>query len=214
MYKYFKRLLDIVMAFILLTLLSPIMLAVTILILLQRDGPVLFKQERPGKNGEIFEVHKFRTMSTTLQKDGRKLSDMERISKLGNFLRKTSLDELPQFFDILRGKMSFIGPRPLVKAYLPLYNERQMRRHEVLPGISGWAQVNGRNTITWEEKFELDVYYVDHMSFWLDIKIFFMTLKNVLKRDGINSSESNTMEPFLGTKEPENAQKETVAAGE
>ena len=212
-YRYIKRFIDIVLSFILLIVLSPLIGIVALLILLQHDGPILFKQERPGKDGKIFMLHKFRTMSTVTEKDGRTLSDMERISKFGNFLRKTSIDELPQFFDILRGKMSFIGPRPLVKNYLPLYNKRQMRRHEVLPGISGWAQINGRNTISWEEKFELDVYYVDHMSFALDVKIFFLTLKNVIMRSGINSSESNTMEPFLGTPETSDT-KQTVAAGD
>ena len=205
MYKYVKRVLDFIMALVLIIISSPIMLVVSILILIKRDGPVLFKQERPGKDGKIFLLHKFRTMSTITEKDGRPLSDMERMSKLGSFLRKTSLDELPQFFDILSGKMSFIGPRPLVKAYLELYTPEQMRRHEVLPGLSGWAQINGRNTISWEEKFELDVYYVDHISFGLDVKIFFTTLKNVLLRVGINSSEANTMEPFKGTKAAEPA---------
>lgn len=199
MYKYVKRVLDFIMALILIIVSSPVMLVVSILILIKRDGPVLFRQERPGKDGKIFLLHKFRTMSTITEKDGRQLSDMERMSRLGSFLRKTSLDELPQFFDIISGKMSFIGPRPLVKSYLELYTPEQMRRHEVLPGISGWAQINGRNTISWEEKFELDVYYVDHMSFGLDIKIFFTTLKNVILRVGINSSEENTMEPFRGT---------------
>lgn len=214
MYKYIKRVLDFIMALLLIVISSPIMLVVAILILIQRDGPVLFKQERPGKDGKIFLLHKFRTMSTITEKDGRKLSDMERMSKLGSFLRKTSLDELPQFFDIISGKMSFIGPRPLVKSYLELYTPEQMRRHEVLPGISGWAQINGRNSISWEEKFELDVYYVDNMSFGLDVKIFFTTLKNVLLRVGINSSEENTMEPFRGTSRTEEQPVVTVGESE
>ncbi len=213
MYKYVKRVMDFIMALIFIIVLSPVMLIVALLILIQRDGPIFFRQERPGKDGKIFLLHKFRTMSTITERDGRQLSDMERISKLGNFLRKTSLDELPQFFDILSGKMSFIGPRPLVKSYLELYTPEQMRRHEVLPGISGWAQINGRNSISWEEKFELDVYYVDNMSFGLDVKIFFTTLKNVLLRVGINSSEDNTMEPFRGTPKAEE-QPTTVAAGD
>lgn len=212
MYKYIKRIIDFIMALILIIISSPVMLVVSVLILIKRDGPILFKQERPGKDGKIFMLHKFRTMSTITEKDGRQLSDMERMSKLGSFLRKTSLDELPQFFDIISGKMSFIGPRPLVKGYLELYTPEQMRRHEVLPGISGWAQINGRNSISWEEKFELDVYYVDHMSFGLDVKIFFTTLKNVLLRVGINSSEDNTMEPFRGT--PKKEEQTTVAVGE
>jgi len=209
-YKYVKRILDFVAALLLIVISSPIMLVVSILILMQRDGPVLFRQERPGKDGKIFLLHKFRTMSTITEKDGRQLSDMERMSKLGSFLRKTSLDELPQFFDIISGKMSFIGPRPLVKSYLELYTPEQMRRHEVLPGISGWAQINGRNSISWEEKFELDVYYVDNMSFGLDVKIFFTTLKNVILRVGINSSEDNTMEPFRGTVKAEESFAVTV----
>lgn len=214
MYKYIKRVLDFIMALLLIILSSPIMLVVSFLILIKRDGPVLFKQERPGKNGKIFLLHKFRTMSTITEKDGRKLSDMERMTKLGSFLRKTSLDELPQFFDILSGKMSFIGPRPLVKSYLELYTPEQMRRHEVLPGLSGWAQINGRNTIGWEEKFELDIYYVDHISFGLDLKIFFTTLKNVLLRVGINSSEEDTMEPFLGSAKADVSTAVTVSENE
>ena len=214
MYKYIKRVLDFIMALLLVIISSPVMLVVSILILIQRDGPVLFKQERPGKDGKIFLVHKFRTMSTITEKDGRELSDMERMSKLGSFLRKSSLDELPQFFDILSGKMSFIGPRPLMKSYLELYTPEQARRHEVLPGISGWAQINGRNSITWEEKFELDVYYVDNMSFGLDIKIFFTTIKNVLLGVGINSSDENTMESFRGTVKAEEQLVATVGESE
>lgn len=204
MYKYIKRGLDFTAALMLLTVLSPLMLVVAILIKLNRDGPVLFKQERPGLNGKIFTVLKFRTMSVkTHDKKGRELTDFERMSKIGNLLRKTSIDELPQFINILKGDMSFIGPRPLLTEYLELYSPEQMRRHEVRPGISGWAQVNGRNSITWEEKFLLDVEYVDNISFAMDVKIFVRTILNVLKQDGINTDASNTMEKFTGTQKEE-----------
>lgn len=200
MYKYIKRGLDFTVAFAALLILSPLMLIVAILIKLNRDGPVLFKQERPGRGGKIFTVYKFRTMSVrTCDENGRELSDFERMSKIGSFLRKTSIDELPQFINILKGDMSFIGPRPLLTEYLELYTPEQMRRHEVRPGISGWAQVNGRNTITWEEKFRYDVEYVDNLSFRMDMNIFIKTILNVLKQDGINSDEANTMEKFQGT---------------
>ena len=201
MYRYIKRVMDFTVALTALIILSPLMLIVALLIKLNRDGPVLFKQKRPGLGGKIFTVYKFRTMSVkTHDEQGRELSDFERMSKIGNLLRKTSVDELPQFINILKGDMSFIGPRPLLTEYLELYTPEQMRRHEVRPGISGWAQVNGRNTITWEEKFMLDVEYVDNMSFGMDIKIFVRTILNVLKQDGINSDAANTMEKFQGTK--------------
>lgn len=201
MYRYIKRVIDFTVALTALVILSPLMLIVALLIKLNRDGPVLFKQKRPGLGGKIFTVYKFRTMSVkTHDEQGRELSDFERMSKIGNLLRKTSVDELPQFINILKGDMSFIGPRPLLTEYLELYTPEQMRRHEVRPGISGWAQVNGRNTITWEEKFMLDVEYVDNMSFGMDIKIFVRTILNVLKQDGINSDAANTMEKFQGTK--------------
>lgn len=204
MYKYIKRGMDFAVAFVALLVLSPLMLIVSILIKLNRDGPVLFKQKRPGINGKIFTVYKFRTMSVkTHDENGRELSDFERMSKIGNLLRKTSIDELPQFINILKGDMSFIGPRPLLTEYLELYTPEQMRRHEVRPGISGWAQVNGRNTITWEEKFSYDVEYVDKMSLKMDIYILIKTVLNVLKQDGINSGEANTMEKFRGTEKEE-----------
>jgi len=204
MYRFIKRVLDFVIALAMLIVFSPLMLLACILIKSNNDGPILFKQKRPGKNGKIFTVYKFRTMSVhTHDKDGRELSDFERMSKVGNLLRKTSVDELPQLINILKGEMSFIGPRPLLVEYLDLYTPEQMRRHEVSPGISGWAQANGRNTLTWEEKFEHDVYYVDNLSFSLDMKIFFMTIMNVLKQDGINSDNANTMEKFTGTKTEE-----------
>ena len=200
MYRYVKRVFDFVIALIMLIVLSPLMLIASLLIKLNNDGPVFFKQKRPGKNGKIFTVYKFRTMSVkTHDEDGRELSDFERMSKTGSLLRKTSVDELPQLINILKGEMSFIGPRPLLVEYLDLYTPEQMRRHEVAPGISGWAQVNGRNTLTWEEKFAYDVYYVDNLSLKLDLKIFFMTIMNVLKQDGINSDNANTMDKFTGT---------------
>lgn len=204
MYKYIKRGMDFAVAFVALLVFSPLMLIVSILIKLNRDGPVLFKQKRPGINGKIFTVYKFRTMTVkTHDENGRELSDFERMSKIGNLLRKTSVDELPQFINILKGDMSFIGPRPLLTEYLELYTPEQMRRHEVRPGISGWAQVNGRNTITWEEKFRYDVEYVDKMSLKMDIYILIKTVLNVLKQDGINSGEANTMEKFRGTEKEE-----------
>ncbi|MCQ2480388.1 MAG: sugar transferase [Clostridia bacterium] len=200
MYKFFKRLFDIVASLLILTVFSPLMLAVCIAVKISDGGHILFKQKRPGKNGKIFTVYKFRTMKEKLtDENGNPLSDMERMTALGSFLRKTSIDELPQFVNVLKGEMSFIGPRPLLCEYLPLYSKEQMRRHDVRPGITGWAQVNGRNAISWEEKFAYDVYYVDNMSLSLDLKIIFMTVKNVLTHSGINSSEANTMEKFQGT---------------
>lgn len=200
MYKYIKRIMDFSVALVALVALSPLMIIVAVLIKMNHDGPVLFKQKRPGLYGRIFTVYKFRTMSVKTYDDlGRELSDFERMSKIGNILRKTSIDELPQFINILKGDMSFIGPRPLLTEYLELYTPEQMRRHEVRPGISGWAQVNGRNTITWEEKFRYDVEYVDNMSLKMDLNILIKTILNVLKQDGINSNEANTMEKFHGT---------------
>ena len=202
MYKYIKRSLDLSTALFLGIILSPVMLIAAILIAVNRDGPILFKQERPGKDGKIFTVYKFRTMSTMLRdKNGNELSDFDRMTKIGKILRKTSIDELPQLFNIIKGEMSFIGPRPLLKEYLELYSPEQMRRHDVLPGISGWAQVNGRNTLTWDEKFAYDVYYVDHYSFKMDLKIFIKTIENVVSQDGINSDSENTMEKFEGNRE-------------
>lgn len=200
MYRYFKRLMDFICSLILLCVFSPLMLIISVAIRLNDGGPALFKQKRPGKDGKIFTLYKFRTMSVvTHDKDGNQLSDMQRMTNIGSFLRKTSLDELPQFVNVLKGDMSFIGPRPLLCEYLDLYTPYQSRRHEVSPGISGWAQVNGRNAISWEEKFDHDVYYVDHMSLILDIKILFMTLKNTLMHSDINCSNDNTMEKFTGT---------------
>lgn len=202
MYKYIKRITDLIVALLLTVILSPIMIFAAVFIAAKHDGPVLFKQKRPGKNGKIFTVYKFRTMSTKLYDDsGKKLTDFERMTEVGRFLRKTSIDELPQLFNIIKGEMSFIGPRPLLPEYLELYSPEQMRRHDVLPGISGWAQVNGRNTLTWDEKFAYDIYYVDHYSFKMDMRIFFKTIENVLCQSGINSDGENTMEKFKGNKE-------------
>jgi lipopolysaccharide/colanic/teichoic acid biosynthesis glycosyltransferase len=162
-------------------------------------SPVLFGQERPGYKGKIFKIYKFRTMRDLRDKDGRLLPDAERLTKLGSFLRSTSLDELPELFNVLRGEMSWVGPRPLLVAYLERYTPEQNRRHDVLPGITGWAQVNGRNAISWEQKFAFDVWYVDHWTFWLDIKILLMTVGKVVKRDSINTASGEIMPEFMGS---------------
>lgn len=195
-YIKIKTILDFILAVIMLIILSPVMLVTAILIKFTSKGSILFKQKRPGKNGKIFTVYKFRTMITTTTKKGKTLSDVERMTKLGKLLRKTSIDELPQLFNIIKGDMSFIGPRPLLVRYLPYYTKQQRRRHEVKPGISGWAQVNGRNAISWEQKFKLDVWYVDNISFKLDLKIFFMTIAKIFKHEGINNSKEITMTYF------------------
>ncbi len=206
MYKYIKRALDFCAALGAIIVLSPVLLIVALLVKTKLGSPVLFKQERPGmidkKTGEekIFTLCKFRTMTDERDENGELLPDEIRLTKFGKFLRSTSIDELPEFINILKGDMSFIGPRPLLVRYLPLYSEEQHRRHLVRPGLSGWAQVNGRNTVSWEEKFNLDVEYVDKMSFLLDVKIFFMTIMSVLKREGISSETSATMEEFKGNK--------------
>jgi len=198
--RYVKRILDFIFAIFLLVMASPVMLLAAIAIKIEDPkGPILFRQKRPGKNAKIFTVYKFRTMRVETERDGRLLTDMERMTKIGSLLRKTSIDELPQIFNIIRGEMSFIGPRPLLVQYLEFYSLEQMRRHEVTPGISGWAQVNGRNAISWEEKFEYDVWYVDNQSFLLDLKILFMTICNVIKREGINYNQKDTMPYFNGT---------------
>lgn len=196
LYIKFKRIIDFIVAIIAFLALSPLMLIVALLIKFTDKGTILFRQERPGKNCKIFIVYKFRTMTTATEINGKLLSDMERITPLGKILRKTSIDELPQLFNIIKGDMSFIGPRPLLVQYLPYYTQEQMRRHSITPGISGWAQVNGRNTISWIERFKLDVWYVDNISLALDIKIIFMTIKKVFKREGVNNSDTNTMTFF------------------
>ncbi|MNC10399.1 putative sugar transferase EpsL [compost metagenome] len=198
-YLFFKRIFDWLAACILIILSSPIMLLALLAIRIGSEGPVLFCQKRPGKNRVIFTVYKFRTMTLEKDQNGVLLPDIQRMTPLGTFLRKTSIDELPQLFNILKGDMSFIGPRPLLIQYLELYTVDQNRRHDVTPGISGWAQVNGRNTIGWEEKFKYDVWYVENVSFILDIKIICKTIKNVIVRDGINSSATDTMPVFSGS---------------
>lgn len=198
-YLVVKKVLDFIFAMVLLIIVSPVMIIAAIAIKIEDPkGSALFKQKRPGKNSKIFRVYKFRTMKVETKRDGELLSDIERMTRTGSFLRKTSIDELPQLFNILRGEMSFIGPRPLLVKYLEYYSEEQIRRHEVTPGISGWAQVNGRNTISWEEKFKYDVWYVDHISIKVDLKIVGLTIYNVLNRKDINNSEGNTMPYFTG----------------
>lgn len=198
-YAYVKRGLDLIFSVLGLFISSPLFLLVALAVNLESPGGAFFKQKRPGRNGHIFTVFKFRTMKVDSERNGIPLNDMERMTKVGAFLRKTSIDELPQLLNILRGEMSFIGPRPLLIQYLQYYSTEQMRRHEVTPGISGWAQVNGRNALTWDEKFKLDVWYVDHISFILDAKIFAKTIKSVISRNGINNSQEHTMVQFRGT---------------
>lgn len=202
MYKrVFKRIIDFFIALIALIFLSPIFIMLVILLHFANKGTgVLFTQIRPGRNEKIFKVIKFKSMTNECDDEGNLLPDSLRLTKVGRFVRSTSLDELPQLINVLKGDMALIGPRPLLVQYLPLYNQRQARRHEVRPGITGWAQVNGRNAISWEQKFELDVFYVDHISFLLDLRIVFLTIKKVLKREGISSSTSDTMEFFKGNK--------------
>ena len=198
--KYFKRPMDIILSLIALIVLSPILLIVALLVRIKLGSPVIFKQQRPGINEKIFIMYKFRTMTDERDKNGELLPDSIRLTKFGKFLRSTSLDELPELFNILKGDMSVIGPRPLLVEYLPLYDEYQKRRHEVRPGLSGLAQVSGRNAISWEDKFDLDVEYVDNISFFGDWKIIFLTLKKVFIREGISSNTAVTMEPFRGSK--------------
>ena len=197
-YLLVKRILDILLALLLLLPAIIIIALCYAAIKIESPGPAFFIQLRPGYKGEIFKIYKLRTMIEKTEVEGRQLSDMERMTNAGRIIRACSFDELPQLFNIIKGEMSFIGPRPLLIQYLPLYSKEQMRRHDVLPGISGWAQVNGRNEISWEQKFERDVWYVDHTSFRLDIKIFWMTFVNVLKREGVNSGVNDTMELFNG----------------
>jgi sugar transferase EpsL len=193
-----KRIFDILVSLLVLTVLSPLYLFIAILIRISEGAPVIFAQERPGLQGKIFRVWKFRTMRVLKDEKGELLPDAERISPLGKFLRKTSLDELPEFVNVLRGEMSLVGPRPLLVAYLARYSPAQARRHEVLPGITGWAQVNGRNAISWQKKFELDVWYVDHWTFWLDLKILFLTIWKALSGEGVSQPGHATMDEFMG----------------
>lgn len=202
-----KRAVDVLGSLSALVLLSPLLCVLCVLVRTKLGSPVIFKQERPGKNGRIFTLYKFRTMTDERDENGELLPDEIRLTKFGKLLRALSLDELPEFVNILIGDMSFVGPRPLLVRYLPLYNKRQSMRHNVRPGLTGLAQVNGRNLLTWEEKFEWDVKYVEDISLWLDIKILFRTVLNVLKREGISSETSATMEPFTGTEETAEAER-------
>ncbi len=197
--RFFKRAIDFVLVFCVLAVIWPILLLITLWLHFANKGAgAFFLQERPGKHGKIFRVIKFKTMTDERDAEGNLLPDAERLTSVGKFVRSTSLDELPQLWNVLKGDMALIGPRPLLPQYLPLYSPEQARRHEVRPGITGWAQVNGRNAISWQKKFELDVWYVEHCSFLLDLKIVFLTVKKVFVREGISSSTSITMEPFTG----------------
>jgi len=199
--RYIKPLLDRVLAALLIVLFAPLMAVVALAIWLWDGRPILFVQERPGYKGEIFKIYKFRTMTNEKDERGELLPDEERLKGVGKIIRSLSLDELPQLFNVLRGEMSFVGPRPLLKEYLPLYTERQRKRHDVKPGITGWAQVNGRNLLDWPTRFEYDLWYVEHCSFGLDLKIFWLTLLKVFKREGIAQPGRATMEKFRGSGE-------------
>ncbi|MDE5985596.1 MAG: sugar transferase [Eubacterium sp.] len=203
MYKHFKRFFDIISSLLAIIVLAIPMALLAFLVRVKLGGPIIFKQDRPGKDGEIFTLMKFRTMTNQCDENGNLLPDEVRLTKFGVFLRSTSLDELPELFNILKGDMSVIGPRPLLVQYLDRYNEHQARRHLVKPGLSGWAQVNGRNAISWEQKFDYDVEYVNNISLMLDVKILLMTIINVIKKDGISSETSVTMEEFMGSEEKE-----------
>ncbi len=202
MYNFvLKRFLDFVFSLIGLMIITPLFFTIWVMLSFSNNKTgTLFIQLRPGKNGKLFKVVKFKTMNEKRDNNGNLLPDNERITHIGKVIRSLSLDEIPQLINVLKGDMSLVGPRPLLVEYLPLYSKEQARRHEVKPGITGWAQVNGRNAITWEQKFEYYVWYVDHLSFWLDIKILFLTVRRVFFRDGINASKNVTMEPFKGSK--------------
>ena len=194
-----KKIFDVTVALGALAILSPVLGVVAIIVRAQLGAPVLFCQTRPGLQGKPFSILKFRTMTNARDAQGNLLPDAQRLTRFGRFLRSTSLDELPELFNVLRGDMSLVGPRPLLMAYLPLYSAEQARRHEVRPGITGWAQVNGRNALSWEEKFAMDVWYVDHRSLWLDMKILVLTVRKVLARDGISAAGEATMPRFTGS---------------
>lgn len=206
--KYIKRLLDIVISLTTLILLSPVLLVTAVLVRVKLGSPVIFHQDRPGYHEKVFQLCKFRSMTDERGPDGELLPDAVRLTGFGKTLRATSLDELPELWNILKGDMSLIGPRPLLVKYLPLYNEFQKHRHDVKPGLTGWAQVNGRNAITWEQRFEYDVYYVNHISFLMDLKILFQTVAVVFGHSGISSATDATMEAFTGTPDNNNAGKE------
>ena len=199
--KCIKRLLDIVLSGAALVILSPVLLITAVLVRIKLGSPVIFTQERPGKDEKVFKLHKFRSMTDARDENGNLLPDKERLTRFGAKLRSLSIDELPELWDIFRGKMSIVGPRPLLVKYLPLYNAEQRHRHDVRPGLTGWAQVHGRNLTSWEERFEYDVEYVKNISFALDVKIILMTVRCVFAREGINADGSATMETFVGTKE-------------
>lgn len=199
MYKnFFKRILDFILSLAGFIILLPIFSFLTLFLAIANNGKPFFFQQRPGKNNKVFKVVKFRTMNEKKDSDGNLLTDAERLTSIGRFVRKTSLDEIPQLFNVIKGEMSLVGPRPLLVEYLPLYSEQQIRRHEIRPGITGWAQVNGRNAISWQEKFSLDVWYVDNISLLLDTKIMWLTIIKVFKSDGISSGTTATMEKFEG----------------
>ncbi len=196
---FLKRIFDFIIALLVFILVSPLFLIVAILLFFQNKGSIFFFQERPGYREEPFQIIKFKTMTDERDDDGNLLPDVERITAPGQFVRKYSLDELPQLINVLKGDMSLIGPRPLLFKYIPLYSDEQRRRHDVRPGITGWAQVNGRNSISWKKKFKLDIYYVDNVSLSLDFIIFWLTILKVVKREGVNQSEARPMQPFDGT---------------
>lgn len=198
--KYSKRFFDVILSLLALVVLSPVMLLIAVLVKIKLGSPVLFCQERPGKEGKIFMMYKFRTMTEKKDKEGKLLPDKERLTEFGRKLRRSSLDELPELINIIKGEMSIVGPRPLLVEYLPLYNQEQRKRHEVRPGLTGLAQVNGRNSIKWEEKFEYDIEYIKTVSAWTDIKIICQTIKKVWKKEGIQAGQSPTIEPFKGSK--------------
>jgi len=206
--KYIKRLLDIIISFTALVILSPVLLVTAVMVRVKLGSPVIFHQDRPGCHEKVFRLCKFRSMTDERGADGELLPDEVRLTKFGKTLRATSLDELPELWNILKGDMSLIGPRPLLVKYLPLYNELQRHRHDVRPGLTGWAQVNGRNAITWEQRFEYDVDYVEHISFWMDLKILFRTVAVVFGHRGISSATDATMEAFTGTKDSAEADDE------
>lgn len=196
--KYFKRVFDFIVSLLVLVLASPIILLTALALLFANGGKPFFFQSRPGKNEEIFRIVKFKTMNDKRDANGALLPDEKRLTRIGAFVRKFSIDELPQMINVLKGDMSLIGPRPLLVEYLPLYSREQQRRHDIRPGITGWAQVNGRNTVDWKSKFEMDVWYVDHLSFKLDVKILFLTIKKVLVSEGISGEGTVTMQKFKG----------------
>lgn len=193
-----KRIFDLFFALIALIVLSPVLIVTAILVRVFIGAPIFFTQQRPGYKGRPFNIYKFRSMSNRIARDGSLLPDAERLTRFGRILRSLSLDELPELFNILRGEMSFVGPRPLLMEYLPLYSPEQMRRHDAMPGLTGWAQVNGRNALDWPSRFRLDVWYVDHWSFWLDLRIILMTVGKVIAREGVNQAGQSTVEYFKG----------------